>query len=152
MSGRRIRLMHASSETVHRRVRYVKTEGEFLGQFANTAATIAAVGDGPTPDVVGYADTHDPFYETQIAGRTLFNTGSAGNAMGDATASYVVLDGLPRRARPGADLDRVRAGALRRRGRAGRRPRDLGVPQLRRLRGRAAPGIYRGALADVRGR
>ncbi len=93
VSGRRVRLLHASSETVHRRVRYVKTEDEFLGQFANTEATVAAVGDGPVPDVVGYADTHDPFYETQLRGRTLFNTGSAGNAMGDATASYVVLDG-----------------------------------------------------------
>lgn len=92
VSGRRVRLMHASSETVHRRVRYVKTEEEFLGQFRNTPATIACVGDGPEPDVVGYADTHDPFYETQLRGRTLFNTGSAGNAMGDPTASYVVLD------------------------------------------------------------
>ena len=49
MSGRQIRLMHASAETVHRRVRYVHTTQEFLGQFANTAAT----GNGPVPDVVG---------------------------------------------------------------------------------------------------
>ena len=60
LSGRQVRLMHASAETVHRRVRYVHDEAEFLGQFANTPAT----GDGPIPDVVGYGDTHDPFYET----------------------------------------------------------------------------------------
>ena len=49
MSGRRIRLFHASEETVHRRVRFDHDEAEFLGLFTNTAAT----GDGPVPDVVG---------------------------------------------------------------------------------------------------
>ena len=137
MSGRRMRLMHASAKTVHRRVRYVKTKAEFLGQFANTAATIAAVGDGPVPDVVGYADTHDPFYETQIESRTLFNTGSAGNAMGDPTASYVVLDGVLDEPDPAPfsiafvrvpyDVEAELAVA-----------RDLGVPQYPGLRGRAA--------------
>ena len=50
MSGRRVRLMHASADTVHRRVRYVHTTAEFVGQFTNTSAT----GNGPRPDVVGY--------------------------------------------------------------------------------------------------
>ncbi len=145
MSGRRIRLMHASSETVHRRVRYVKTEEEFLGQFANTAATIAAVGDGPAPDVVGYADTHDPFYETQMRSRTLFNTGSAGNAMGDPTASYVVLDGVLDEPDPAPfsiafvrvpyDVEAELAVA-----------RDLGVPQYPGYEAELRHGLYRGAL------
>ena len=68
MSGRRVRLFHASEETVHRRVRFDHDEGEFLGLFTNTAAT----GDGPVPDVVGYADTHDPYYETDRGRRTFF--------------------------------------------------------------------------------
>ncbi|CAN5597204.1 metallophosphoesterase family protein [soil metagenome] len=147
MSGRRIRLMHASSETVHRRVRYVKDQGEFLGQFANTAATIAAVGDGPVPDTVGYADTHDPFYETQLQSRTLFNTGSAGNAMGDPTASYVVLEGLLDEPDPAPfaisfvrvpyDVEAELAVA-----------RETGVPQYAGYEAELRMGLYRGALAE----
>lgn len=149
MSGRRIRLMHASAETVHRRVRFVKTEAEFLGQFANTPATIAAVGDGPTPDVVGYADTHDPFYETQLESRTLFNTGSAGNAMGDPTASYVVLDGTLDSSEPASfsigfvrvpyDVEAELAVARR-----------LGAPNYAGYEAELRLGLYRGALADYR--
>lgn len=90
MSGRRVRLFHASEETVHRRVRFDHEEGEFLGLFTNTAAT----GDGPVPDVVGYADTHDPYYETDRGRRTVFNTGSVGNCMGDPTPVYVILEGV----------------------------------------------------------
>ena len=146
MSGRRIRLLHASAETVHRRVRFVKDEAEFLGQFANTPATIAAVGDGPTPDVVGYADTHDPFYETQFRSRTLFNTGSAGNAMGDPTASYVVLDGVVDSLEPAAfsiafvrvpyDVEAELAYA-----------REVGAPEYAGYESELRLGLYRGAVA-----
>ena len=90
MSGRRVRLFHASEETVHRRVRFDHDEAEFLGLFTNTPAT----GDGPVPDVVGYADTHDPYYETDRERRTVFNTGSVGNCMGDPTPVYVILEGV----------------------------------------------------------
>jgi diadenosine tetraphosphatase ApaH/serine/threonine PP2A family protein phosphatase len=69
----------------------VHTPAEFLGQFANTPAT----GNGPVPDVVGYADSHDPLYETQLEGRTLFNTGSVGNCMGDPTPLYCIVEGVP---------------------------------------------------------
>ncbi len=89
LSGRRVRLFHASEETVHRRVRYVRTQAEFEGLFANTEAT----GDGPLPDLIGYADTHDPMYECQLEGRTVFNTGSVGNCMGDPTPMYCILEG-----------------------------------------------------------
>ncbi|WP_340539183.1 metallophosphoesterase family protein [Nocardioides sp. GXZ039] len=148
VSGRRVRLMHASAETVHRRVRYVKSEGEFLGQFANTDATRAAVGDdAPEPDVVGYADTHDPFYETQFRGRTLFNTGSAGNAMGDPTASYVILDGVLDEPEPAPfaltfvrvpyDVEAELAAA-----------RDLGLPQFDGYAAELRHGLYRGAVEE----
>ncbi|WP_433013202.1 metallophosphoesterase family protein [Kribbella sp. CA-294648] len=91
LSGRRIRLFHASATSVHRRVRFDHDEQEFLGMFQNTEAT----GDGPVPTVVGYADTHDPFYEVDLDRRTLFNTGSVGNSMGDPTPVYVILEGIP---------------------------------------------------------
>lgn len=79
MSGRRIRLFHASEDTVHRRVRFDHDESEFLGLFRNTVAT----GDGPEPTLVCYGDTHDPYYETDRERRTVVNTGSS------ATASIV---------------------------------------------------------------
>ena len=91
LSGRRIRLFHASATSVHRRVRFDHDEQEFLGMFENTQAT----GDGPIPTVVGYGDTHDPFYEADRDRRTLFNTGSVGNSMGDPTPVYVILEGVP---------------------------------------------------------
>ncbi|MEU4390856.1 metallophosphoesterase family protein [Kribbella sp. NPDC023855] len=91
LSGRRIRLFHASATSVHRRVRFDHDEQEFLGMFQNTEAT----GDGPLPTVVGYGDTHDPFYEVDLERRTLFNTGSVGNSMGDPTPVYVILEGIP---------------------------------------------------------
>ncbi|WBQ05343.1 metallophosphoesterase family protein [Kribbella sp. CA-293567] len=90
LSGRRVRLFHASASSVHRRVRFDHDEQEFLGLFENTEAT----GDGPVPTVVGYGDTHDAFYEVDL-GRTLFNTGSVGNSMSDPTPVYVILEGVP---------------------------------------------------------
>jgi len=145
MSGRRVRLMHASAETVHRRVRFVKTGEEFAGQFENTPATIAVLGEGPTPDVVGYADTHDPFYETQMGERTLFNIGSAGNAIGDPTASYAILDGELGGTEPAAfaltfvrvpyDVDAELAHAA-----------SVGCPQLKGYEAELRLGLYRGAV------
>ena len=46
------------------------------------------------PDVVGYGDTHDPYYEVDRERRTLFNTGSVGNCMDDPTPVYVILEGV----------------------------------------------------------
>lgn len=89
MSGRRIRLFHASATSVHTRVRFDHDEVEFAGMFQNTPAT----GDGPTPTVVVYGDTHDSFLETDL-GLTLINTGSVGNALDDNIPVYVILEGV----------------------------------------------------------
>ncbi|KNX37732.1 metallophosphoesterase family protein [Luteipulveratus halotolerans] len=89
MSGRQIRLFHASSDSVHHRVRFDHDGEEFFAMFASTAAT----GDGPAPTVVGYGDTHDAFCETDF-GLTLFNTGSVGNSLDETTPHYVVLEGV----------------------------------------------------------
>ncbi|WP_327696813.1 MULTISPECIES: metallophosphoesterase family protein [unclassified Streptomyces] len=90
ISGRWVRLFHASSTSVHRRVRFDHDEAEFLDMFANTPAT----GDGPVPTVVGYGDTHDAYYEVDRERRTLFNTGSVGNSMDDPTPVYVIVEGV----------------------------------------------------------
>ncbi|WP_205857212.1 metallophosphoesterase family protein [Phytoactinopolyspora endophytica] len=89
LSGRRIRLFHASAESVHVRVHFRHTEEEFAGMFAATELT----GAGPEPSVVGYGDIHDAYVETN-SGRTLFNVGSVGNALDEPTACYVILEGV----------------------------------------------------------
>ncbi|UYO98119.1 metallophosphatase family protein [Microbacterium sp. M28] len=89
MSGRRIRLFHASAESPHVRVHFHHTPEEFAGMFANTAMT----GDGPEPDVVGYADIHDAYIESTDR-KTLFNVGSVGNPLDVPQPSYVILEGI----------------------------------------------------------
>jgi predicted phosphodiesterase len=141
MSGRQIRLFHASEETVHRRVRFDHDEAEFLAMFTNTAAT----GDGPVPTVVGYADTHDPYYEVDRERRTLFNTGSVGNCMDDPTPVYVILEGVPdspaeapfsiQFVRAPYDVEAELAVA-----------RELGMPEYDEWESELRHGIYRGAL------
>lgn len=88
VSGRAIRLFHASAHNVHTKVHVGHTRAEFDAMFAATALT----GDGPTPTMVGYGDIHDAYLEV-IEGRTLFNVGSVGNALDEPTPSYVILEG-----------------------------------------------------------
>lgn len=90
LSGRRVRLFHASATSVHTRVHFHHTPEEFAGMFASTDLT----GPGPEPTVVGYGDVHDAYLEVHD-GRTLFNTGSVGNPLDDPTPVYVVLEGAP---------------------------------------------------------
>jgi diadenosine tetraphosphatase ApaH/serine/threonine PP2A family protein phosphatase len=90
LSGRRVRLFHASAESPHVRVHFRHTDEQFDGMFRATAMT----GDGPEPTVVGYADIHDAYIESRD-GRTLFNVGSVGNPLDEPTPSYVILEGVP---------------------------------------------------------
>ncbi|QWF22706.1 metallophosphatase family protein [Nocardioides sp. LMS-CY] len=145
LSGRRVRLFHASEETVHRRVRYVRSQAEFEGLFRNTEAT----GEGPPPDLVGYADTHDPHYECQLERRTSFNTGSVGNCMGDPTPLYCVLEGVvdSEQTAPWSvsyvrvpyDVDAELAAA-----------RELGMPEYDGYELELRHGLYRGGLTQWR--
>lgn len=89
ISGRRVRFVHASAESVYTRVRRAHTDAEFDGMFAETPLT----GPGPAPSVVVYGDVHDAYLET-VAGRTLINVGSAGNPLDEPVPSYVVLEGV----------------------------------------------------------
>ncbi|GAB4058701.1 metallophosphoesterase family protein [Catellatospora paridis] len=141
MSGRRVRLFHASSDSVHHRVRFDHDEAEFLSMFANTPAT----GDGPEPTVVGYGDTHDPYYEVDRARRTLFNTGSVGNSMDDPTPVYVIMEGVFGSAaeapfsiqfvRVPYDVDAELAVA-----------RAMGMPEYAEYESEIRHGVYRGEM------
>ncbi len=88
MSGRRVRLFHASQESVYYRVRMDDPREKHLDMFTNTDFT----GDGPEPDVVGYGDIHRA-YVVNFQRQTLFNVGSVGNPLDITQASYAVLKG-----------------------------------------------------------
>jgi putative phosphoesterase len=89
MSGRVVRLFHASSDSVFHRVRAQHTREEFDLMFRNTEAT----GSGEEPSVVVYGDIHATYAEEQ-GDKTLINAGSVGNALDEPTASYVILEGV----------------------------------------------------------
>ena len=89
VSGHRIRLYHASHVGVHHRVRMTDPEETHRAMFTNTPFT----GDGLLPDVVGYGDIHQAYYETFRGGGVLFNTGSVGNPLDEPLASYAILEG-----------------------------------------------------------
>lgn len=89
ISGRRIRLFHASATSPHVRVHARHTAEEFLGMFSNTPMT----GGGDRPSIVGYGDIHDAFVEID-RGRTLFNVGSVGNPLDEPVPSYAILEGV----------------------------------------------------------
>jgi protein phosphatase len=88
MSGKRIRLFHASQKSVHYRVRQHDPVEKLLAMFDNTDFT----GSMLTPDVVGYGDIHEA-YVRSFLGRTLFNVGSVGNPHDTPQAAYGVLEG-----------------------------------------------------------
>jgi protein phosphatase len=88
MGGRNIRLFHASQRGIWYRVHFRDPVDKHLAMFDNTEFT----GRGMTPDVVGYADIHSAF-KTAYGDRILFNTGSVGNPLDKALASYVILAG-----------------------------------------------------------
>jgi protein phosphatase len=88
ISGRQVRLFHASQIGFSHRVYHRDPVEKHLAMFDNTEFT----GDGNRPDVVGYADIHYAF-QTAYGGRTLFNVGSVGNPLDVTMASYAVLEG-----------------------------------------------------------
>ena len=98
LSGRRVRLFHASQASEFVRVHRRHTDGEFAAMFTNTEFTGDFRADGGpgglTPDVVGYGDIHCAYLKEE-RGLTLFNVGSVGNHMSASAAAYVILTGVP---------------------------------------------------------
>jgi protein phosphatase len=88
MSGRRVRLFHASQESVYYRVHMDDPRDKLLAMFTNTAFT----GNTFVPDVVGYGDIHRA-YVMNFHQQTLFNVGSVGNPLDLTQASYAILEG-----------------------------------------------------------
>jgi len=89
MSGRFIRLFHASPFSVWTRIQPWDDMSKRQSMFENTENTSHEYG---TPDVVGYGDVHNAYVQ-HFKGKTLFNTGSVGNPLEITQASYAILEG-----------------------------------------------------------
>ncbi|MFC0216332.1 metallophosphoesterase family protein [Paenibacillus chartarius] len=96
MSGKLIRMFHASPESVYIRVKRKDPKEAKLGLFANTPRT-GTPEDGRTPDIVLYGDVHTPYMQTfKSRGLTLWNVGSVGVPYdGIPMPSYVIIEGTP---------------------------------------------------------
>lgn len=138
LSGRRVRLFHASAASVYTRVHEEHTDAEHDAMFDATELT----GRGPAPDLVGYGDIHTAYVQER-GGRTLFNAGSVGNPLGEPVPTYVVLSGVLGAAdeaplhletvRVPYDVDAEIAVARR-----------LGMPELEPWEVELRTGLYRG--------
>ncbi|WP_458464152.1 metallophosphoesterase family protein [Paenibacillus sp.] len=88
LSGRTIRLVHASPQSVYHRVQPWDAMEKRLAMFDPPA-------DEPeqgVADVVGYGDVHNAYLQ-YMNGKLLFNVGSVGNPLDLPQASYCILEG-----------------------------------------------------------
>jgi len=139
LSGRQIRIYHASATTVHRRVYFDHDATAYRGMFENTPAT----GDGPLPTVVAYGDIHDAYYECDF-GLTLINVGSVGNSLRNyPTPVYTILEGGADATAPfGIQFVRVPYDADAELAIA----RELEAPELDGYEAEILHGLYRGTF------
>jgi protein phosphatase len=96
MSGRKIRLYHASQVSPYYRVFMDDPQEKHKAMFTNTAFT----GDDFEPDTIGYGDIHQTF-QMNLWGKILFNAGSVGNPLDEPRAAYVIMEGNYGDAKPG---------------------------------------------------
>ena len=89
MSGRQVRLFHASQVGIEHRVYMTDPLETHLAMFENTPFT----GDALTPTVVGYGDIHWAYVHC-FEHRILFNAGSVGNPLDLTQACYAILEGV----------------------------------------------------------
>ena len=89
MSGRLVRLFHASPRSEYERIQPWDQEERRLSLFESSEHFEQA----GLSDVAGYGDVHNAYVQN-FAGRTLFNTGSVGNPLEIPQASYAILEGF----------------------------------------------------------
>ncbi|WP_339305823.1 metallophosphoesterase family protein [Paenibacillus sp. FSL R5-0519] len=88
LSGRTIRLVHASPQSVYHRVQPWDAMEKRLAMF-DSPTDESAQG---VADVVGYGDVHNAYLQ-YMNGKLLFNAGSVGNPLDLPQASYCILEG-----------------------------------------------------------
>ena len=89
LSGRRVRLFHASQVSIFHRVHMYDSRENHAAMFDNTPFT----GDAMQPDVVGYGDIHSA-YQLSLHCGLLFNVGSVGNPLDIPQSAYAVVEGI----------------------------------------------------------
>ncbi|MBI1256966.1 MAG: metallophosphoesterase [Chloroflexi bacterium] len=91
LSGKRVRLFHASQESVYTRIYSTHPHEAHVAMFRNTPFTGF---DGPEPEIVAYGDIHTAYMLTLYdEHKILLNVGSVGNPLDLPLASYVILSG-----------------------------------------------------------
>jgi predicted phosphodiesterase len=86
MSGKLVRLCHASPNDLFHRVHLATADEERMKLFAPTDTLQIDA------DVVGYGDIHGAYID-YLQGKTLFNVGSVGNPLDIPQASYAIIEG-----------------------------------------------------------
>jgi protein phosphatase len=141
LSGKRVRLFHASQESVYTRVYSSHSYETHLAMFQNTPLTGF---DQPEPDIVGYADIHTPYLlPLYYDHKTLFNDGSVGNPLDLPLACYVIMTGtLDSRRVSAFSIDFVRLPYDIER--EIEEARDVGVPDVDAYAVELRTAVYRG--------
>lgn len=88
MSGKFVRLFHASPRSVYERIQPWDPIDSRLSMFESSEMC----GEPLQADVAGYGDVHNAYLQI-LKGKMLFNTGSVGNPLDMTQASYVILEG-----------------------------------------------------------
>ncbi|GGN91055.1 metallophosphoesterase family protein [Saccharibacillus kuerlensis] len=88
MSGRYVRLFHASPRSAFERVQPWDDYERKLSLFEPSDLSLEPI----KADVAGYGDIHNAYMQI-MEGRMLFNAGSVGNPLDMTQASYAILEG-----------------------------------------------------------
>lgn len=88
MSGKYIRLFHASPRSLYERVQPWDDYDTRISLFESSELC----EEPKQADVAGYGDIHNAYLQN-LEGKTLFNVGSVGNPLDLTQASYVIMEG-----------------------------------------------------------
>ncbi|GGF71738.1 serine/threonine protein phosphatase [Paenibacillus albidus] len=88
MSGKFVRLFHASPRSLYERVQPWDELALRLSLFESSELCT----EQREADIAGYGDVHNAFIQ-HLKGKTLFNAGSVGNPLDLTLASYVIMEG-----------------------------------------------------------
>ncbi|WP_099355735.1 metallophosphoesterase family protein [Fredinandcohnia onubensis] len=92
MSGKYIRLYHASAKSVHHRVVPMIHSDEEKRAMFDHSEWITPLEE-KTPDIIGFGDIHAALIEPMNTEQTLLNVGSVGNPLDTVHATFAILHG-----------------------------------------------------------
>jgi protein phosphatase len=90
MSGRLIRLFHATADDVYKRILPMASTDEKLCMF-NRPKCEGSIDKAS--DVVGYGDIHNAYVQN-FKDKIIFNAGSVGNPLDIRQSAYAILEGI----------------------------------------------------------